>query len=63
MLDLVMFFFFDLVMLLPDNGPLAIDAGRHPILESIHNDFIVSYIFLLISVIISQPQNLQLLKY
>ncbi|KAE9445378.1 hypothetical protein C3L33_22724, partial [Rhododendron williamsianum] len=24
-----------------DNGPLAIDAGRHPILESIHNDFII----------------------
>ncbi|KAJ7011376.1 DNA mismatch repair protein MSH4-like [Populus alba x Populus x berolinensis] len=23
------------------NGPLAIDAGRHPILESIHNDFVV----------------------
>lgn len=36
----------DLVMLLLDNGPLAIDAGRHPILESIHNDFIVGYIFL-----------------
>ncbi|PKI41551.1 hypothetical protein CRG98_038062, partial [Punica granatum] len=25
---------------LEDHGPLAIDAGRHPILESIHNDFI-----------------------
>lgn len=24
-----------------DSGPLAIDAGRHPILESIHNDFVV----------------------
>ncbi|KAG6788752.1 hypothetical protein POTOM_004829 [Populus tomentosa] len=23
------------------NGPLAIDAGRHPILESIHNDFVI----------------------
>ncbi|PPR83971.1 hypothetical protein GOBAR_AA36736 [Gossypium barbadense] len=23
-----------------DNGPLAIDAGRHPILESIHSDFV-----------------------
>lgn len=29
-----------------DNGPLAIDAGRHPILESIHNDFIPNNIFL-----------------
>lgn len=27
---------------LTDSGPLAIDAGRHPILESIHNDFVVS---------------------
>ncbi|KAL9274463.1 DNA mismatch repair protein MSH4-like protein, partial [Drosera capensis] len=27
-------------------GPLAIDAGRHPILESIHNDFISNSIFL-----------------
>lgn len=24
-----------------ENGPLAIDSGRHPILESIHNDFVV----------------------
>ena len=31
------------VMLLIDNGPLAIDAGRHPILEGVHNDFIVCY--------------------
>ncbi|XP_042510383.1 DNA mismatch repair protein MSH4 isoform X2 [Macadamia integrifolia] len=31
---------------LTDNGPLAIDAGRHPILESIHNDFIPNSIFL-----------------
>ncbi|KAL5128303.1 Light-mediated development protein DET1 [Glycine soja] len=23
-----------------ENGPLAIDSGRHPILESIHNDFV-----------------------
>ncbi|KAF7126754.1 hypothetical protein RHSIM_Rhsim11G0009700 [Rhododendron simsii] len=29
-----------------DNGPLAIDAGRHPILESIHNDFIPNNTFL-----------------
>ncbi|KAI3990615.1 hypothetical protein MKX01_022915 [Papaver californicum] len=29
-----------------DNGPLAIDSGRHPILESIHNDFIPNNIFL-----------------
>ncbi|WJZ82475.1 hypothetical protein VitviT2T_002233 [Vitis vinifera] len=29
-----------------DNGPLAIDAGRHPILESIHNDFVPNNIFL-----------------
>ena len=35
----------DPVMLLIDNGPLAIDAGRHPILESIHNDFVVCYAF------------------
>ncbi|KAK3005427.1 hypothetical protein RJ639_017105 [Escallonia herrerae] len=28
------------------DGPLAIDAGRHPILESIHNDFIPNNIFL-----------------
>lgn len=33
------------VMLLIDNGPLAIDAGRHPILESIHHDFVVCYAF------------------
>ncbi|XP_057977263.1 DNA mismatch repair protein MSH4 isoform X2 [Malania oleifera] len=29
-----------------ENGPLAIDAGRHPILESIHNDFVPNNIFL-----------------
>ncbi|XP_048500899.1 DNA mismatch repair protein MSH4 isoform X3 [Beta vulgaris subsp. vulgaris] len=29
-----------------DSGPLAIDAGRHPILESIHNDFVPNNIFL-----------------
>ncbi|GAB4835004.1 MutS protein msh4 [Ancistrocladus abbreviatus] len=29
-----------------ENGPLAIDGGRHPILESIHNDFIPNSIFL-----------------
>ncbi|KAG6687462.1 hypothetical protein I3842_11G072300 [Carya illinoinensis] len=29
-----------------DNGPMAIDAGRHPILESIHNDFIPNNLFL-----------------
>ncbi|XP_055819683.1 DNA mismatch repair protein MSH4 isoform X2 [Solanum dulcamara] len=28
------------------DGPLAIDSGRHPILESIHNDFIPNGIFL-----------------
>ncbi|RXI00994.1 hypothetical protein DVH24_001228 [Malus domestica] len=28
------------------NGPLAIDAGRHPILETIHNDFVPNNIFL-----------------
>ncbi|KHN34920.1 DNA mismatch repair protein mutS [Glycine soja] len=28
------------------NGPLAIDSGRHPILESIHNDFVANNIFL-----------------
>lgn len=30
-----------LSLLLIDNGPMAIDAGRHPILETIHNDFVV----------------------
>ncbi|XP_009334540.2 DNA mismatch repair protein MSH4 isoform X2 [Pyrus x bretschneideri] len=29
-----------------DNGPIAIDAGRHPILETIHNDFVPNNIFL-----------------
>ncbi|XP_057520509.1 DNA mismatch repair protein MSH4 isoform X2 [Amaranthus tricolor] len=29
-----------------DSGPLAIDAGRHPILESIHDDYIPNSIFL-----------------
>ncbi|CAN6723217.1 unnamed protein product [Malus baccata var. baccata] len=29
-----------------DNGPLAIDAGRHPILETIHNDYVPNNIFL-----------------
>eukprot|EP00262_Sarcandra_glabra_P011811 TRINITY_DN2910_c0_g1_i3.p1 TRINITY_DN2910_c0_g1~~TRINITY_DN2910_c0_g1_i3.p1 ORF type:complete len:737 (-),score=134.23 TRINITY_DN2910_c0_g1_i3:375-2585(-) len=28
------------------NGPMAIDAGRHPILESLHNDFVPNNIFL-----------------
>ncbi|BBH03105.1 MUTS-like protein 4, partial [Prunus dulcis] len=28
------------------NGPMAIDAGRHPILETIHNDFVPNNIFL-----------------
>ncbi|CAM8882773.1 unnamed protein product [Rhodiola kirilowii] len=28
------------------NGPLAIDAGRHPILESIHSDFVANNVFL-----------------
>ncbi|KAK8599014.1 hypothetical protein V6N13_076956 [Hibiscus sabdariffa] len=29
-----------------DNGPLAIDAGRHPILESIYSDFVPNSIFI-----------------
>ncbi|XVF13409.1 hypothetical protein REPUB_Repub08aG0205400 [Reevesia pubescens] len=29
-----------------DDGPLAIDAGRHPILESIHSDFVPNSIFI-----------------
>ncbi|XVF10863.1 hypothetical protein REPUB_Repub07fG0219700 [Reevesia pubescens] len=29
-----------------DDGPLAIDAGRHPILESIHIDFVPNNIFI-----------------
>ncbi|XP_050230451.1 DNA mismatch repair protein MSH4 isoform X2 [Mercurialis annua] len=28
------------------SGPLAIDAGRHPILESIHNDFVPNNLFI-----------------
>lgn len=35
---------------LEGDGPLAIDSGRHPILESIHNDFIVCCFLLMISV-------------
>lgn len=31
----------DTVMFLADDGPLAIDSGRHPILENIHSEFIV----------------------
>ncbi|KAJ7952529.1 DNA mismatch repair protein MSH4 [Quillaja saponaria] len=31
---------------LTESGPMAIDAGRHPILESIHNDFVANNIFL-----------------
>lgn len=29
-----------------DNGPMAIDAGRHPILESLRNEFVPNNIFL-----------------
>ncbi|WJX55065.1 MutS protein msh4 [Trifolium repens] len=29
-----------------ESGPMAIDFGRHPILESIHNDFVANNIFL-----------------
>ncbi|CAK9311117.1 unnamed protein product [Citrullus colocynthis] len=29
-----------------DNGPMAIEAARHPILESIHNEFVANSIFL-----------------
>ncbi|OIV92781.1 hypothetical protein TanjilG_00915 [Lupinus angustifolius] len=29
-----------------ENGPMAIDSGRHPILESIHEDFIANNLFL-----------------
>ncbi|KAE9596763.1 putative flavonoid 3',5'-hydroxylase [Lupinus albus] len=29
-----------------ENGPMAIDSGRHPILESIHDDFIANNLFL-----------------
>ncbi|KAL0324551.1 UNVERIFIED_CONTAM: DNA mismatch repair protein MSH4 [Sesamum calycinum] len=28
------------------DGPLAIDSGRHPILESVHNEFVANNIFL-----------------
>jgi len=34
--------FIDLLFYLLENGPMAIDSGRHPILESIHSDFVVS---------------------
>ncbi|CAL9029334.1 unnamed protein product [Prunus brigantina] len=37
------------------NGPMAIDAGRHPILETIHNDFVPNNIFL------SQASNMVLI--
>lgn len=30
---------------LADSGPVAIDAGRHPILESLQNDFVVCYCY------------------
>ncbi|KAK9927595.1 hypothetical protein M0R45_024772 [Rubus argutus] len=29
-----------------DDGPMAIEAGRHPILEGLHNDFVPNNIFL-----------------
>ncbi|XP_068635149.1 DNA mismatch repair protein MSH4 [Aristolochia californica] len=29
-----------------ENGPMAIDAGRHPILENIHSDFVPNNLFL-----------------
>ncbi|KAH7687559.1 DNA mismatch repair Msh2-type protein [Dioscorea alata] len=29
-----------------DNGPMAIDAGRHPVLESLHSDFVPNNLFL-----------------
>uniref|UniRef100_A0A0E0Q8C2 DNA mismatch repair proteins mutS family domain-containing protein n=1 Tax=Oryza rufipogon TaxID=4529 RepID=A0A0E0Q8C2_ORYRU len=29
-----------------DDGPMAINAGRHPILESLHNDFVPNNLFL-----------------
>lgn len=35
----------NLFLLPAENGPLAIDAGRHPILESVQNDFIVCQFF------------------
>jgi hypothetical protein len=34
--------FIDILYYLLESGPMAIDSGRHPILESIHNDFVVS---------------------
>jgi DNA mismatch repair protein MSH4 len=34
--------FIYILFYLPESGPMAIDSGRHPILESIHNDFVVS---------------------
>lgn len=34
-------FLIDILFYLSENGPMAIDSGRHPILESIHNDFVV----------------------
>ncbi|KAL6501586.1 MutS protein msh4 [Orobanche gracilis] len=29
-----------------DDGPLAIDSGRHPIIENVHSDFVANNIFL-----------------
>ncbi|KAL8207750.1 hypothetical protein R6Q57_007162 [Mikania cordata] len=45
-LEVVMAKMLDLLCLLIEHGPLAIDAGRHPILESVHNDFVPNNIFL-----------------
>ncbi|KAF3772431.1 DNA mismatch repair protein [Nymphaea thermarum] len=42
----VCFFFHGLSFGNKDNGPLAIDSGRHPIMESMHNEFIPNNIFL-----------------
>uniref|UniRef100_A0A251UEL6 Putative MUTS-like protein 4 n=1 Tax=Helianthus annuus TaxID=4232 RepID=A0A251UEL6_HELAN len=38
--------YINVFLLFVENGPLAIDAGRHPILESVHNDFVPNNIFL-----------------
>ena len=46
------------IILFVDNGPLAIDAGRHPILESVHNEFIVGHILLSLNTMSQEMKGL-----
>ncbi|GJQ96513.1 DNA mismatch repair protein MSH4 [Tanacetum coccineum] len=45
LLDMIVNSFAHMISTKP-NGPLAIDAGRHPILESVHTDFVPNNLFL-----------------